>query len=142
MSVMLVAGLGAFCSMLSSVGNAGVLLPPVKYAVQVVLDTGVIVCDAAPVSLQYENTNSPLVPWGDGASSTCDEFAGHENVCCELYVVPSTTKERPAGDDFTTTVTFAPKAGVSVMGAFIFTLAGLAQPLYEPDPVPVHPLKP
>src|SRR6188508_112453 len=47
MSVVLVAGLGAFCSTLRLVGNAGVVLPPVKYTVQVVFDTGAIVCDAA-----------------------------------------------------------------------------------------------
>ena len=35
-----------------------------------------------------------------------------------------------------------PLVGSCVMGALIFTLAGLAQPLYEPDPVPVHPLNP
>jgi hypothetical protein len=59
-----------------------------------------------------------------------------------VYVVPSTANVRPTWFDRTVTWTgFCVKPAVSVIGPLIVTLAGLFGPVYDPVPVPVHPLK-
>jgi hypothetical protein len=96
------------------------IAPPSDHCVQTYCVPGVPVC-------------------GDAVLSECEEPETHVNVCPEVYVVPSTVNDRPVGLVFTRIETAAEKFPVSVIGPFMVTDAGLFDPLYEPDPLPVHP---
>ena len=113
-----------------------------KFAVYVVSTAGETLCEMAPVSLQLLHTYCvPVVPaCGVVVAIVWLDPEIHVNVCAEVYGVPSTVNDHPVGLVCTVACTVGENAAASVIGAFIVTLLGLVVPVYEPVPVPVHPV--